>query len=81
MQPDYPETPRKARISGRVILQAVIEPDGSVGEIEVFSCSRPNLGFEDAATRAVKRWRYKPATQNGRPVAVYFTVLVEFRVN
>jgi len=81
VQPDYPEMARLARTPGRVILQAVIEPDGSVGEIEVLRCNRPNFGFEDAAIGAVKQWRYRPATQNGRPVAVYFTVMVEFRVN
>ncbi len=81
VQPDYPEMARLARTSGRVILQAVIQPDGSVGEIQVLRCNRPNLGFEEAAIGAVKQWRYRPATQNGRPVAVYFTVMVEFRVN
>jgi len=78
--PEYPEVARLTRNQGTVILQAVIAPDGSVGEIQVLRCDRPNLGFEDAAAQAVRLWRYKPATQNGRPVAVYFTVVVNFRL-
>jgi protein TonB len=81
VEPDYPEVARQARLDGRVILEAVVEPDGTVGEINVLRCTRPYVGFEESAIRAVKQWRYEPATQNGRPVAVYFTVLVEFQLN
>jgi TonB family protein len=81
IEPDYPEVARHARLDARVILQAVVEPDGTVGKISVLRCTRPNVGFEDSSVRAVKQWRYEPATRNGRPVAVYFTVLVEFQLN
>jgi outer membrane biosynthesis protein TonB len=49
-----------------------------VGEIEVLRCLQPALGFEEAAIHAVAKWRYHPATHNGKPVSVYFTILVEF---
>ena len=81
VQPEYPELARVARIEGNVILQAVIETDGSVAEVEVLRCNRPNMGFEDTAIAAVKQWQYKPALQNGKPVAVYFTVFVEFKLH
>ena len=79
VQPEYPELARVARVEGHVILQVLIEPDGSVGDVEVLRCNRPNLGFEESAARAVRRWRYEPALQNGKPVAVYLTVFVEFK--
>ena len=47
----------------------------------VLRCSRPNMGFEQAAIDAVQNWMYKPALQNGRPVEVYFTVFVEFKLH
>jgi periplasmic protein TonB len=78
LSPVYPELARKARIEGNVILQAVVHKDGTVGEIMVLRCNRPNLGFEESAIEAVRQWRYRPATQNGRPVDVYFTVKVDF---
>lgn len=78
IKPDYPELARVARLEGRVILQAIILKDGSVGDVEVLSCNRPNLGFEQAAIEAVRQWRYKPAMQGEKSVDVYFTVRVDF---
>ncbi len=81
VQPEYPELARVARLEGNVILQAIIHADGTVGDLEVLRCNRPNMGFEDAAIEAVRHWRYEPATQNGKPVEVYFTVFVEFKLH
>jgi protein TonB len=81
IEPEYPELARVARLEGNVILQAVIHKDGSVGEVEVLRSNRPNMGFEDSAIAAVRQWRYEPALQNGRPVEVYFTVIVEFTLH
>jgi len=78
LKPIYPELARKAKIDGNVILQAIILKDGTVGDIQVLRCNRPNLGFEDAAVEAVRQWRYKPGTQSGKPVDVYLTVKVDF---
>ena len=80
VSPDYPEIARAARIEGNVVLQAVIRKDGSVGEINVLRCTRAYMGFETAAVQAVAQWRYQPATQNGKPVDCYFTVLVNFEL-
>jgi len=80
IKPDYPELARVARIEGRVILQAIVLKDGSVGELEILSCNRPGMGFEEAAIGAVERWRYKPAMQGSKPVDVYFTVRVDFEL-
>jgi len=80
VRPEYPEPPRQARLEGTVILEAIIRTDGTVGEIRVLRCTQPYVGFEEAAIDAVRQWLYEPATQNGRPVDVYFTVVVEFRL-
>lgn len=80
VRPVYPEIARTARLEGRVVLQAVICRDGTVSDVEVLSCSRPSLGFEDEAVKAVKQWRYEPAMDDGRPVDVYFTILVDFEL-
>ena len=80
VRPDYPEMARKARLESRVFLKAVVLADGSVGEIELIRCDCPSMGFEESAINAVKQWTYEPATLNGRPVDIYFTVIVDFTI-
>jgi protein TonB len=78
IKPEYPELARLARLEANVILQAVIGCDGTVHDARVLRCTQASLGFEESAIAAVRQWRYEPATQDGRPVEVYFTVFVEF---
>jgi protein TonB len=81
IDPEYPELARVARVDGQVILQAIVRKDGTVGDVSVIRVNRPNLGFEDTAIAAVLQWRYEPALQNGKPVEVYFTVVVDFSLH
>jgi len=76
--PKYPDLARRAGIMASVILLAVIEKDGRVGEIEVMKNPDQRWGFDLAAIEAVKQWRYQPALMNGEPVAAYIQVMVEF---
>lgn len=76
--PSYPRVARQAGLGGRVTVRAVIAPDGGVESVEVFSSTNPL--FNDAAVEAVRKWRYRPALMNGRPVRVYFSVVVDFLV-
>jgi len=78
VEPEYPEAARVARLPGQVVLTAVIERDGGVGEVEVLQST--NRLFEAPAAEAVRRWAYRPARLDGRPVAVYFTVVVRFEL-
>ncbi|MDX1388793.1 MAG: energy transducer TonB, partial [Acidobacteriota bacterium] len=79
VEPAYPPVALKGDLGGRVLLQAVILKDGTVAEVSVLSSSRPGYGFEEAAIEAVKQWRYRPATLDGKAVDVYTSVTVEFR--
>lgn len=77
-EPEYPRAARQAGLGGRVTLRAVIAEDGSVEAVEVLSSS--NSLFDSSAVDAVRKWRYRPALMNGRPVRVYFSVVVNFIV-
>ena len=79
IQPVYPETARKLRQEGAVILEAIITSSGAVDEVRVVA-SR-GLLLDEAAMEAVRKWRYRPATLNGRAVAVRLTVTVRFGLN
>jgi protein TonB len=78
VQPVYPEIARRARISGVVIVEAIIDQTGTVTNARILK-SLP-MGLAEAAVEAVKQWKYKPATLNGRPVSVYFTLTVNFKL-
>ena len=79
--PQYPPAARRAGLLGTVILMVVIEADGSVGEIQVLRSPDQRWGFDLSAIDAVKQWRYEPALMNGRAVAAYITVMVEFTLS
>jgi periplasmic protein TonB len=75
-KPIYPETARLARLQGVVILEIIVDKQGSVRSWKVL---RPlSLGLTEAAIEAVKRWKYEPPMYNGRPVEVLITVTMRF---
>lgn len=76
--PSYPPIAQAAKISGVVILEALIAEDGSVREVKVLR-SVPLL--DAAATDAVRQWRFTPTLLNGVPVQVIMSVTVSFTLN
>jgi protein TonB len=76
--PIYPALAQAARVSGVVILDAVIGEDGSVANVRVLR-SIPLL--DRAAADAVRQWRFTPTLLNGKPVSVIMTVTVSFTLH
>lgn len=77
-QPEYPEQARLERVQGVVVLQTVIDVLGNVVDVEVLK-GLP-AGLTEAAVDAVSRWRFRPASLHGEPVAVRYLVTVSFSV-
>ena len=76
--PAYPEAARRMRLQGTVIVQATIDTSGNV--VDARALRGLGFGCEDAALEAIRTWRYRPATLDGRPVSVYLTVTVTFQL-
>lgn len=77
-QPAYTEIARKARIQGVVIVQAIIDKQGAVTNVKVLK-GLP-MGLSEQAVDAIKKWKFSPATLNGKPVDVYYNLTVNFRL-
>ena len=76
VRPVYPPLALSARVSGVVIIEATIGPDGKVIDTKVLR-SVPML--DQAALDAVQQWGYSPTLLNGVPVPVVMTVTINFR--
>lgn len=75
-QPNYPRSAQRAGIEGSVIIRAVVRSDGTVERAQILKDLPRGLG--ESARRAVERWRFRPATYQGEPITVYYTVTVNF---
>lgn len=68
---------RRKREQGTVVLSLTLSVDGGVSVISVAQSS----GFDrldDAALRAVRKWRWAPTVRNGQPVMVRGQVEIPF---
>jgi len=75
VDPIYPEEMRRQCVGGDVRLEAIIDKDGTIKEVR--SVNGP-AGLHDAATTAVKQWRYEPVMLSGVAVPVVMRVTVTF---
>jgi TonB family protein len=73
VQPVYPAVMQSARVTGQVVLDAIINPDGTIGDITVLKST--NGAFAQSAIQAVKQWRYTAIGFQGiLTVSVNFTL-------
>lgn len=79
-QPAYPDSARAAGRQDKVIVTAIIQADGAVGEVSILKHA-VDPAFDESAMAAVKQWRYRPAMKDGKPVEVVFQVVIDFRLD
>jgi TonB family protein len=75
--PVYPPAAKKARIQGKVVLEAVIGTDGTVESLRVISGPQE---LQQSALDAVRQWTYKPYLMNGEPVEVETTINIIYQL-
>ena len=76
VDPVYPDAAKAAGQHGSVVLQVLIGRDGTVQDAKFLQGS---LVFARAAIDAVKQWRFRTYTMNGRAVSVQSTITLNFK--
>ena len=75
--PRYPPDAFRRRTQGTVLLSVAIDENGKVQSATVLK-SIP--GLDDAAIETVKKWQFKAALTDGKPVATRAEIPVAFRI-
>ena len=78
--PQYTREAMSELIEGEVWLEAVVLPDGTVGNIQVTRSLDMKFGLDVAAVMAAKQWRFEPGTRDGEPVAVKVPIALDFNL-
>ena len=75
----YPQIARESGIQGRVFVNFVVEPDGSVSNVKVMRGI--GGGCDEEAVRVIKTMpKWKPGKQRGKAVRVTYTIPVVFKL-
>lgn len=67
LAPRYPTEAARDNVQGYVCFKFTIQPDGSVGDLDVYD-SKPRRVFDQEARRAIQKWKFRPAIVDGKPV-------------
>lgn len=78
VKPEYSKEAKDARIQGAVTLDTVVLEDGTVGEVNVTRSLDSEHGLDQQAIKAMKQWLFKPATKDGKSVAVRIEIEMTF---
>lgn len=79
VQADYPAAARSFRIEGTIIVNTLISEKGDVIKTEIIKAIKGAFGFNQAAQRAVRQWKFEPATIKGLKVKVWMPIAIEYK--
>jgi protein TonB len=77
-EPEFSEEARKAKFMGVVTVSIIVDAQGKPQNVKVLR--GVGMGLDEKAMEAVRQYRFKPATENGKPVAVFLNVEVNFEI-
>ena len=78
VEPEFSEEARKAKLQGVVMLSGEVDTNGRLRNIRV--TRGLGLGLEEKAIEAVKQWRFRPGTRDGKPVVSAAAIEVNFHL-
>ena len=80
VKPQYTSEALRAKVTGTVELEAVVLPDGTVGEVRITRSLDPVFGLDDEAIKAARQWLFQPGTRFGEPVAILVRLALDFNL-
>ncbi len=75
----YPSYAGASLIEGTVMVNALISENGDVIQTEITKGLKGAFGFDQAAERAVRQWKFEPASVKGIKVKVWLPIAIEFK--
>lgn len=75
---EYPSVARKKKVEGRVFIKFVIDENGKVLDPVILKDIGDGCG--EAAIEGIKKVKFTPGKHKGKPVKVYYTLPVTFKL-
>ena len=77
-RPSYTPEAMNAKIQGSILLEAVVNTDGTVGQVRVKRSLDQMFGLDEQSVKTLKKWRFAPGTKDGVAVPVLVEVEMTF---
>lgn len=78
VKPQYTADAMRAKIQGTVLLECIVNTDGSVVRIDILRSLDRNFGLDQEAVKAARQWRFAPGMRQGQAVPVLITIELTF---
>jgi protein TonB len=78
VDPEFSEEARKAKFSGNVVVDLIVDEQGNPSHVRV--ARGVGMGLDEKAVEAVRQYKFKPATKDGKPVKVELSIDVNFQI-
>ena len=76
--PDYTVAALRAKIQGIVVVECVVLPDGTIGDVKIIQSLDKVYGLDEEAIKTAKQWRFQPGRRLGEPVPVFVQIELSF---
>jgi protein TonB len=79
-KPDYTSDAMRLKVQGVVEVEAIVMPDGTVGQVRIVRSLDDRWGLDQEAVKAVRQWRFRPGTRQGKTVPVLVNIELTFSI-
>jgi TonB family protein len=78
VEPEFSAEAKKAKFNGIVLVNLIVDSKGKPQDVRVLR--GVGMGLDEKALKAVRAYRFRPATEYGKPVPVGLNVEVNFKI-